>query len=242
MDSENKAVGIGSALIVLVVAAGFYFYKFAAPVHAPAGLSSSGATAENLPSLEGSDATIRGRAAALSSDPAFAAWLKNEDLLPRFAAAANMIAQGKVPKDALAFMAPRGKFVARKSKGGYVASPASYARYDLIAKAIVSIDAAAAAKVFNDLKPLFEAAYRGLGETGDVRDAVVRAAQELLSAPIPASAPSLKEKGIGYAYVDDALERLSSAQKQLLRMGPNNQAAVQAKLRELLSALGVARN
>jgi DUF3014 family protein len=42
-----------------------------------------------------------------------------------------------------------------------------------------------------------------------------------------------------YAYVDDSLERLSPAQKQLLRMGPKNQATIQAKLREFTLALGV---
>jgi hypothetical protein len=235
---DNKSVGIGSALIVVVLAAGIYFYKYASPVRLPSGLSSPVAATEELPKLDGSDALIRGRAATLSRDQSYAAWLKTDDLLARFAAAANMIAQGKVPKDALAFMAPRGKFSARKKDGRLVASPDGYARYDVFARGIASIDAAVAAQFFRELKPFFQAAYRGLGEGGDVQEIVVRAARELLAAPVPAEAPRLKEKGIGYAYADDALERLSPAQKQLMRMGPKNEAAIQAKLREFLSALG----
>jgi hypothetical protein len=43
--------------------------------------------------------------------------------------------------------------------------------------------------------------------------------------------------GIGYAYADPRLEGLSPPQKQLLRMGPENVKAIQAKLREIASFL-----
>jgi hypothetical protein len=248
---DKKAVGIGSALLVVVIGAGIYFYKFAAKApppaapapaaEAPAPSAAPGAPpAEPLPRLEESDDFIRRKAAALSPDSAFAVWLKTDDLLPRFAAAVNMIGQGRVPKDGLAFMAPHKKFKARKKGDDFFADPASYARYDAAAGVVGSIDAAASAKLFKDLKPLFQQAYMGLGEQrGDVQDSIVRAAQELLKAPVVAAPPALKEKGIVYAYVDDSLERLSPAQKQLLRMGPKNQATIQAKLREFLHALGV---
>ena len=44
-----------------------------------------------------------------------------------------------------------------------------------------------------------------------------------------------------WAFSDPAVERLSPAQKHLVRMGPDNAALVQAKLRELADALGVPR-
>jgi hypothetical protein len=246
VDNDNKAVGIGSALLVVVIGAGIYFYKFAATAPAPVApaapapvVAPAAPPAEPLPKLQESDGFIRSRAAALSTDRTFAAWLKTDDLLPRFAAAVNMIAQGKVPKDGLSFMGPRNKFRAIKKDGVFYASPASSARYDAAAAAIGSLDAAAAAGLFQKCKPLFQEAYQGLGEQkGDVRDAIVRAVDELLKTPaVPGPVP-LKEKGIVYAYVDDALEGLSPAQKQLLRMGPKNEAAIQAKLREFERALG----
>jgi hypothetical protein len=40
-----------------------------------------------------------------------------------------------------------------------------------------------------------------------------------------------------YAYVEPALENLSAAQRQLLRVGPENAHAIQAKLRELAAQL-----
>lgn len=244
MDNDNKAVGIGSALIVVVIGAGIYMHKFAAtapalvapmasPVEAPA--SPSG---EPLPKLEESDGFIRLKAAPLSSAPLFAVWLKTDDLLPRFAAAINMIGQGKVPKDGLSFMGPHKKFKVQKKNGNFFADPAGYARYDAVSATIGSLDAGAAARLLQTYKPLFQAAYQGGGEQGDVQDAVVRAAQELLKTPVVAGPVPLKEKGLVYAYVDDSLEHLSSAQKQLLRMGPKNQATIQAKIREFTLALG----
>ncbi len=41
-----------------------------------------------------------------------------------------------------------------------------------------------------------------------------------------------------YEFADPALESLSDAQKQRLRMGPANAKRVTAKLREIQSALG----
>jgi TRAP-type C4-dicarboxylate transport system substrate-binding protein len=93
--------------------------------------------------------------------------------------------------------------------------------------------------VFQACRPLFQQAYQGLGERGgDVQAAVERAAQVLLEAHEAGSSAALKEKGIVFAYVDDALESASPAQKQLMRMGPKNEAKIQAKLREVLRALG----
>jgi hypothetical protein len=243
VDNDNKAVGIGSALIVLVIGAGIYMYKFAATAHAPLASMPAPAeapaapSAEPLPKLEESDGFIRAKAAPLSSDPLFAAWLKTDDLLPRFAAAVNMIGQGKVPKDGLSFMGPHKKFKALRKGSGYAVDPVSFARYDATAGAIGSLDAAAAARLFRTYKPLFQLAYQGVGENGDVQDAVVLAVHELLKTPnVPAGAP-LREKGIVYAYADDALEHLSPAQKQLLRMGPKNQGVILAKLREFTQSL-----
>ena len=45
-------------------------------------------------------------------------------------------------------------------------------------------------------------------------------------------------KAIVYAFAEDDLERLTGAQKHLLRMGSSNAARVQAKLAELHQAFG----
>ena len=144
MEEDNKTVGIASALLVLVLGGVFYYYKTSGSAPAavppaaqePIAAQAPASPGEALPKLEESDAFVRGKAAALSSDPAFAAWLKTDDLLPRFAAAVNMIGKGKVPKDGLSFMAPHKKFKARKRDELFFADPATYARYDAAAGAV----------------------------------------------------------------------------------------------------------
>jgi hypothetical protein len=246
MENDNKTVGIASALLVVVLGGVIYYYKYVTPAPEavapaappPVAAAPVAPSAEPLPKLEQSDEFMRSGAASLSADPVFAAWLKTDDLLSRFTAAVNMIGKGRIPKDALSFMAPRRKFKVREKGGQFFADPNGYGRYDAAAAAIGSLDAAAAARLFQRCKPLFQEAYQALGErNGDVRDAVVRAAQELLKAPVVESGTPLKEKGLVYAYVDDSLESLSPAQKQLMRMGPKNQAAIQSKLRAFVQAL-----
>lgn len=248
MEQDNKTVGIASAMLVLVLGGVFYYYKtiWSAAPAAPA-LSSPAAAPETaadageaLPKLEDSDSFVRPKAEELSSDAFYRSWLKTDDLLSRLAAALNMIGAGRVPKDGLSFMAPSRKFTARKRDGVFYASPGSYARYDAVATAFASIDAQKSAALYRRYNRLFQEAYQGLGENnGDVQDAIARAARVLLSAPAAGPTAALKEKGLVYAYADESLENLSAAQKQLMRMGPANEAKVQAKVKELALAIGV---
>mgnify|MGYP001591777508 CR=1 FL=1 len=198
-------------------------------------------TPSPLPALENSDDFVRGQAAALSSNAFFSNWLKQGDLIARTAAAAHILAQGQIPRDSLRELAPRKGFLVRLSKKGEMSVDArSYARYNAVAAVVQSIDAELAAKLYLRLKPLFVEAERGLGETsGAARDTLVRAIDELLGTPVPEGDVYLKEgkKGILYLYADDALERLSPAQKQLLRMGPENEQKVKAKLNDIKIAL-----
>jgi len=240
-----KKTGLLIAALALGVGAAYYgSRRFNKPAPAP-GLASDPAEAPaalppGLPPPEESDEFVRGRAAALSSAPAFREWLKQGSLIARLSAAMELVAKGEVPRDTFAAFAPRGKFRVVRKNGLTVADPAGFARYDAFAAMVGSVDAVAAARLLEELLPLFDAASRELGSRkADSRAAFLAAAQELLDAPVPGEA-ALKpgKKGIGWVYADESLEDLSLAQKQLLRMGPANQAAVQAKLRAVTLALG----
>ena len=185
---------------------------------------------------------VRLRAATLSSETPLLDWLKKESLIPRLVTAMNMIVNGKFPREIFAEFSPRGKFRVIKKDGRTVADPAGFARYDALTAMIGKVDAVAAAKVFEELLPLFDAAQRGLGEKNtSAREAFFAATRELLQAPVLTEDAVLKQgkKGIGWNYSDERLESLSLAQKQMMRLGPKNQAVVQAKLRAVALALGV---
>ncbi len=118
--------------------------------------------------------------------------------------------------------------------------PASYARYDGIADAVTSMDAAASAKIYGMLKPRLEEAYASLGIADSSMDAALEGAiVKLLSTPVPDDPIEVQASGGVYAYASPALEQLSSAQKLLIRTGPANARKIQARLREIALALGI---
>jgi hypothetical protein len=68
-----------------------------------------------------------------------------------------------------------------------------------------------------------------------------RAIVMLLRTPVLAGTERLRvePRGIGYGFANPAIEELPAAQKQLLRTGPRNVAAIQSSLRDLALALGI---
>ncbi len=66
-----------------------------------------------------------------------------------------------------------------------------------------------------------------------------RAIVELLEVPVVDGNVALAPHGTVYAFEDEELQAMTAAQKQLPRMGPQHVRAVQAKLRDIASALGI---
>jgi hypothetical protein len=211
-----------------------------APPAPPPPAAEPAAPAEELPALEASDAFVRERAAAASPRPELAAWLAGEGLVARFVAAVDEVANGESPRAPLPELAPRGPFRALEREGRHFADPRSASRYDTVAAVFASLDPQVCARLHRLLLPLFERAYGELGRReGSFDDVLARAFRELLRAPVRDDAIELVPRLRSYEYADPALEALSPAQKHLLRMGPANARRVQAKLRELATALGL---
>jgi hypothetical protein len=198
-----------------------------------------------LPELGQSDAFIRDRAKGLSADARLAAWLKGDNIVRRLAAATDMISAGKIPSDSLSALAPRRAFSVVSKGGRTVVSPKSYARYDAVATAIASLDAKAAATMFQQTKPLFQQACKELGDKScDFQDTFVRAASEILETPVVDGDISVKVKdnGFTYTFAEPQFESLDPIQKLVVRMGPANERKVQGKLREIAGALGISND
>jgi hypothetical protein len=151
------------------------------------------------------------------------------------------IAQGKAPASQVPALRPSmGGFLVTERGGDLYINPKSYDRYTSVAEAVVSIDAAGSARLYGTLKPRIEEAYGELGELEPMFDRTLeRAIVLLLSTPIPDDPIAVEPKGIGYRFANDELESLAPAQKELLRMGPQNARAIQRQLREIALALGI---
>jgi hypothetical protein len=210
----------------------------AAPVETAAAQPSTGEAAPPvapLPPLEEMDPFLRGLLGTLSARPELASWLATEGLIQQMAVAIDRISRGGSPAADLRVLAPGSEFKVEGRGFSRTIDPASYRRYDGIADTVASIDPAAAAAVYRTIKPRLSEAYTSLGRTeADVDVAVQQALEVLIATPIPTPPVRLAEgQGATWAFADPELEALDPAQKQLLRMGPENAARIIAMLTQL---------
>jgi hypothetical protein len=202
-----------------------------------------GGPPENIvvPPLDESDELVRQLVSAISSHPRVAAWLATGDLIRNFTAVVHDISAGMTPAARLQALAPGGSFRTSDHQGVLSVDPQSYSRYDSLAGAVASVDAAGAARLYGTLKPRIEEAYKEQGFPDVPFDRTLeRAIVRLLQTPIVQESAAVAPRGGKmFAYADSRLESLSPAQKQLLRMGPRNVRVIQETLREIALALGI---
>src|SRR5207253_7239084 len=193
-----------------------------------------------LPPLDETDPLVRQLVSALSGHPMVMAWLATEHLIRNFALVTQNIAEGHSPSKQLRAIKPTGPFKAVDDGTTEYLDPTSYQRYDRYADAIAAVDARGAARLYATLKPRITEAYRQLGDPGGEFDpTLTRAIVELLRTPIVDGRVTLNHKSVNYEFADPALQSLSGAQRQFLRMGPRNMRLVQQKLREIAPYLGI---
>jgi hypothetical protein len=192
--------------------------------------------------LNTADEVVRELVAELSSHPQLAKWLVNEDLVRRFTAAVENIADGTSPRKHIEFMRPGTPFRAIQKRGSFYVNPSSYARYKLVADVFTSLDTEGTIALYQELLPLIDESYREISPPGWVfEDRLMLAIDHLVSVQVPTGEIELEERTVAtFAYADDSLESLSDAQRHFLRMGPENMRRVQSKMREFRDALEAA--
>lgn len=249
--SDMVRLGLALAAILLIVAGVFVARRWFQPAQSPdtlrpptvdtARAPASSPAAVDLPPPAQMDAFIRTLLGGLSTAPELARWLTTDDLTSHIASAIDQFSRGLSPARDAKIIAPSAPFHVSTRGGRTYIAPESYARYDSLANAAASMDAGAVARAYTTLKPRLAETYRLLGNRdGDLDAAVESAIVTLLEVPI-VTEPIAVVPGRGnlYAYADPRLESLKPAQKQLLRMGPENVRAVQAQLRALAQQLGI---
>jgi len=240
-----------AALVVATVAAAYLVtirrQRAAAPVvqqtrtpAAPARPLGGEAVPIDLPPLDQSDSVVRELVKQITSHPRIAAWLATDGLLRSVTVGIENIADGATPAARFGVLRRGSGFETIGSGPDLRINPRSHERYNELADAMASIDAAGAARLYATLKPRLEEAYRDLGHPDTSFDqALERAIVVLLRTPVPNGTERLEPKGVGYGFVDPRLEGLTGAQKQLLRTGPRNVRIIQDSLRRIALALGI---
>lgn len=254
-DPSSRWLVVAAAVVVALLTAGLWYWwtrdvadtagPTAPPVPegavAPVSPLGAGPEAEGLPPLDEMDGYLRPLLAGLSARPELAALLATDNLVRRFVVSVENIARGANPSGQVQVVAPSGPFSVEQPETDTRIDPASFRRYDGLAATVSDMDPDGLAKLYGRLRPRLQDAYAelGLGESS-FDQAIEQALRHLLVVdPSAATGRVRPDKGVTYQWSDENTENLSSAQKQFLRMGPDNVRKVQRTLREFALALGI---
>jgi hypothetical protein len=255
MEEQKKVIIAGVIFILLVVAAAivYYFFIYSKPQESektteiaqqqPIAEEKIQPEEEKIEpldvSLDESDDLVRKLAGELSSHPKLAMWLMSDELIRKFVAAVDNIANGQSPGAQVDFFKPEGEFKVIQEAGENFLDPESYKRYDLVAEVFASLNPKGCVTLYKQLTPAIQEAYKDLGyPNADFNDTLKKAMMELLEVPIVEENIELEKEVVTYTLVDPDLETLSSAQKHLLRMGPDNVRVIKGSLRVMAQSLG----
>ncbi|MDP9992831.1 hypothetical protein J2W28_003229 [Variovorax boronicumulans] len=197
-----------------------------------------------LPALAESDSRVMKALAELLGGKHASEYLRSDGIVRRFVATVDNLAREQAPASAWPVQPTAQRFITDGPQGGTQTIAANNAaRYNGIVLLAETVDPAKAATVYAKLYPLFQKAYEELGFPGRYfNDRLIAVIDHLLQAPEPSGPVQVRlveVKGdvpstrpwVRYEYVDPKLEAMSSGQKIMVRMGPENERKVKASLR-----------
>jgi hypothetical protein len=258
----NKPM-IGVAAAVVVVAAGTLFYlhnRHAAlpraaqppallPVEPPAEpatlhpVPAGAGSAANvpLPALADSDAALSDALGQAIGASAVKDYLLPESIIRHLVVTIDNLPRQKVAVQKRPTSPIAGSFVADGDELHATLDPQNFARYQPLVAVVSKADMQKLAAVYVHFYPLFQQSYQDLGyPNGYFNDRLVQVIDSLLATPQPAGPIALVRPNVMYTFADPALESRSAGQKLLIRMGPENAAAIKIKLKELREAITAA--
>ncbi len=162
--------------------------------------------------------------------------LVNEALVDKFVTTVDNLTRDRVAEKIRPVGRLQGTFVVDAGDNGktFILSPGNYTRYTPLVNMASSADLDAVTATYRRFYPLFQESYERLGyPDAYFNDRVVEVIDHLLGTPEPAGPIRLIRPHVLYEFADPELEALSSGQKLLLRMGPENSAATRQVLRDL---------
>lgn len=198
--------------------------------------------AQPLPALADSDSVFADALTQLLGAQAVKDSIVVQGGVRRAVATIDNLTREKLPQQLLTVKPVGGEFRTTMTLEGPVIGADNAQRYTPYVKLIESVDTAKAARLYAQMYPLFQQAYRELGyPRGYFNDRLVQVIDHLLLAPEPAGPIRLTQPKVRYEFADPDLAALSAGQKLMVRMGPENARRVKAKLRELRAAVTTPR-
>jgi hypothetical protein len=198
-----------------------------------------------LPTLDASDALTRDAIDAIVNGGPALRLLVPEGLIRKIVATVDNLPRKTVAARLRPVEPVPGVFMTTAAAGTpaiATIAPANAARYAAYVTAAESIDTRRLAGFYVRLYPLFQQAYVELGyPKGYFNDRLIGVIDDLLAAPEPAGPVQLVQPKVLFEFADPGLEALPAGQKLLVRVGPDHERRLKAKLRELRRALTAAK-
>jgi hypothetical protein len=255
-DSFWKRTVVYSAIAVAVVAGGgaLYYFKFmkrdvaavappvakvpAAPAEEPERqhhpLPGAEGSDKPLPKLNESDPDITSALVGVFGRKSIDQMLVPEMVVRHIVVTVDNLPRNKVAEQMRPLKPTGGEAVVATSGDTITLTAENYARYAPFMKLVQGTDTKQLGALYIRYYPLFQQAYEDLGYPGQYfNDRLVEVIDHLLQTPDAHGPILLKQGRVFYEYADPALESRSAGQKLLMRMGPANESAMKAKLKEL---------
>jgi hypothetical protein len=253
MAVNKPLIGVAIAVLVIAIAAGYYWHSQRAPVPVIPTSAASVApapTAEDviehpvpaaraaaeapLPALNDSDMAIATALGDAGSGPGVTHYLVPESIIRHLVVTIDNLPRAKVAVAKRPTVPVDGVLLADGDELHATLDADNFKRYAPMVDALRQADMQRVAAVYFRFYPLFQKAYQDLGyPTGYFNDRLVKVIDSLLATPQPTGPVDLVRPNVMYQFADPALESRPAGQKLLLRMGPENAAVVKAKLTEL---------
>jgi len=200
-------------------------------------LSASPTPAFNLPALADSDSQVD---AALSDlfGAAFDQLFIKTDIVQHLVATIDNLGRDSVAQRLMPVRGAVGSLAVTGTNEALAIAPDNAQRYAPFVQLAQAVDTRRLVAVYVRFYPLFQEAYEKLGyPNGYFNDRLVQVIDSLLKAPEVQGPVRLIQPHVLYQFADPELEALPAGQKVLVRIGPDNEAAMKAKLREIRALL-----
>lgn len=193
---------------------------------------------EPIPALAESDAFAHQKALGIINNNVIGSSLVQQDIIRQFVVFVDNLAQGDLARKVSPIKGPEKLFTVSEITNKVYLNPESYHRYDAYTSVIANMDQKILLHTYKQLTPLLDEAFAELGySNAKFNDRLLQAIKVLLAAPIIEDPIELHSISVNYKFIDPQLEALPSAQKLLIRMGPENTRKLKTALRNLENQL-----
>lgn len=193
------------------------------------------------PQVELNDAWVMSQVVELVPEKTLADLIIQQDMISNFVVFVDNASRGELVTQFSPLTAPTEKFAANQNGDDlltYELNIKNFDRYDQYADLLVSLPTEKSVAIYKELTPAIDEAHMELGyEAGTFDRKLKRAMDFLIDAPVLTDDVKLVAPSAMYQFADPELEGLLAIQKLLLRMGPDNQQKVRAKLVEFRAAI-----